>query len=81
MANVTKQQTKNGGRIDKPINELSCQEKQLLGIALSKNMCKCDFYAYELMVGLHVFCQTDPPRLVDCLAPPPVCHIKMEASH
>ena len=36
-------------------------------------------YAYELMLGLHVFRQTGPPRRVDCLAPPPVCHIMMEA--
>ena len=37
-------------------------------------------YAYELMLGLHVFRQTGPPRWVDCLAPPSVCHMKMEAS-
>ena len=36
-------------------------------------------YAYELMLGLHVFRQTEPPRRVDCLAPPPACHMKMEA--
>ena len=38
------------------------------------------FHAYELMLGLHVFRQTGPPRRVDCLAPPSVCHIKTEAS-
>ena len=37
-------------------------------------------YAYELMLGLQVFRQTEPPRRVDWLAPPPVCHMKMEAS-
>ena len=37
-------------------------------------------HAYELLLGLHVFRQTGPPRRVDCLAPPSVCHIKMEAS-
>ena len=37
-------------------------------------------YAYELMLCLHVFRQTGPPRRVDCLAPPSVCHIKTEAS-
>ena len=37
-------------------------------------------YAYELMLGLHVFCQTGPQRRVDCLAPPSVCHIQMESS-
>ena len=37
-------------------------------------------HAYELMLGLHVFRQTRPPRRVDCLAPPSVCHIKTEAS-
>ena len=37
-------------------------------------------HAYELMLGLHVFRQTGPPRRVDCLAPPSVCHIKTEAS-
>ena len=26
-------------------------------------------YAYELMLGLHVFRQTEPPQRVDCLAP------------
>ena len=26
-------------------------------------------HAYELMLDLHVFRQTGPPRLVDCLAP------------
>ena len=36
--------------------------------------------AYELILSLHVFRQTGPPRRADCLAPPPVCHIKMEAS-
>ena len=38
------------------------------------------FHAYELMLGLHVFRQTGPPRRVDCLAPPSVCHIKTRAS-
>ena len=38
------------------------------------------YYAYELMLGLHVFRQTGPPRRVDCSAPPSVCHIKTEAS-
>ena len=38
------------------------------------------YYAYELMLCLHVFRQTGPPRRVDCLAPPSVCHIKTEAS-
>ena len=28
----------------------------------------------------NVFCQTDASRRVDCLAPPPVFHMKMEAS-
>ena len=37
-------------------------------------------HAYELMLGLHVFRHTGPPRRVDCLAPPSVCHIKTEAS-
>ena len=37
-------------------------------------------HAYELMLGLHVFRQTGPPRRVDCLAPPSVCHIKTKAS-
>ena len=37
-------------------------------------------HSYELMLGLHVFRQTGPPRRVDCLAPPSVCHIKTEAS-
>ena len=37
-------------------------------------------HAYELMLGLHVFRQTGPPRRVDCLAPPSVCHTKTEAS-
>ena len=37
-------------------------------------------HAYELMLGLHVFRQTGPPRWVDCLAPPSVCYIKTEAS-
>ena len=37
-------------------------------------------HAYELMLGLHVFRQTGPPRRVDFLAPPSVCHIKTEAS-
>ena len=37
-------------------------------------------YACELMLGLHVFRQTGPPRRIDCLASPPVCHMKMEAS-
>ena len=37
-------------------------------------------YAYELMICLHVFCQTGPPWLVDCLVPLPVCYIEMEAS-
>ena len=37
-------------------------------------------HAYELMLGLHVFRQTGPPRRVDCLAPPSVYHIKTEAS-
>ena len=36
--------------------------------------------AHELMLGLHDFRQTGPPRRVDCLAPPPVCHMKMKAS-
>ena len=30
-------------------------------------------YKYELMLGLLVFCQTGPPRRVDCL-PPPALH-------
>ena len=38
------------------------------------------YYAYELMLCLHVFRQTGPPRRVDCPAPPSVCHIKTEAS-
>ena len=37
-------------------------------------------HAYELVLGLHIFRQTGPPRRVDCLAPPSVCHIKTEAS-
>ena len=37
-------------------------------------------HAYELMLGLHVFRQTGPPRRVDCLAPPSVFHMKTEAS-
>ena len=37
-------------------------------------------HAYELMLCLHIFRQTGPSRRLDCLAPPPVCHIKMEAS-
>ena len=32
------------------------------------------------MLGLHVFRQTGPPRRIDCLASPSVCHMKMEAS-
>ena len=35
-------------------------------------------HAYEFTLCLHVFRQTGPPRRVDCLAPPPVCHMKME---
>ena len=35
---------------------------------------------YELILGLHVFCQTGPPQRVDCLAPPHVCHMTMKAS-
>ena len=27
-------------------------------------------YAYEFMLGLHVFRKTGPPRRVDCLIPP-----------
>ena len=26
-------------------------------------------YVYELMLGLQVLCQTEPPRRVDCLVP------------
>ena len=37
-------------------------------------------HAYELMLGLHVFRQTGPPRRVDCLVPPSVCLIKTVAS-
>ena len=37
-------------------------------------------YAYELMLGLHVFRQTGLPRPVDCLDPLPICYIKIEAS-
>ena len=37
-------------------------------------------HAYELMLGLHVFRHTGPPRRVDCLAPPSVCHIKDETT-
>ena len=37
-------------------------------------------HAYELMLGLHVVRQTGPPRRVDWLAPPSVCHTKTEAS-
>ena len=33
------------------------------------------------MLCLHVFRHTGPPQWVDCMAPPPVCHINMEASH
>ena len=36
--------------------------------------------AYELMLGLQVFCHSEPPRRLDCSARPPVCHIKVEAS-
>ena len=36
-------------------------------------------HAYELMLCLHAFRQTGPPRRVDCLAPSSVVHIKMEA--
>ena len=34
-----------------------------------------NIYAYELMLSLHEFCETGPPRRVDCVKPPPVCHI------
>ena len=37
-------------------------------------------HAYELILGLYVFRQTGPPQLVDCLVPPLVCYMKMEAS-
>ena len=36
--------------------------------------------ACALMLCLQVFCHTGPPQWVYCLDPPPVCHIKMEAS-
>ena len=35
-------------------------------------------YAYKLMLGLRIFCQTGPPRWVDSLAPQPVYQMKME---
>ena len=37
-------------------------------------------HAYQLMVCLQVFGQTGPQLWVDCLAPPPVCLVKMGAS-
>ena len=37
-------------------------------------------YAYEFVLGLHVFRQTGPPRQIDWLALPPVYHMKMETS-
>ena len=37
-------------------------------------------HACEFILCLHVFRQTGPPRRVDCLAPPSVGQIKMEAS-
>ena len=40
----------------------------------------CYIYAYELILGLHVFRQTELPRQIDCLTPPPVFYTKMDAS-
>ena len=36
--------------------------------------------ANELMLGLHVFRETGPPRRVDCLIPLSVCHMKIKPS-
>ena len=38
------------------------------------------WYEHELILGLQAFRQTGQPRRLDCLAPSPVCLMKMEAS-
>ena len=38
-------------------------------------------YAYELVLCLHIFSLTGPPRRVDTLGPPKVCYIKTEEFH
>ena len=73
------------------VNRANCSQSNLqvkrtkIRSIFQNNDCCLDkrvsfIHAYELMLCLHVFCQTGPPRRVDCLASPSVCHMKTEAS-